>query len=71
MLPTVVKQFDPLPIEDDEAARTFSWRMFCLRDVGYPEEIALQIAESGCDLHRACDLLSDGCALDTAVAILT
>jgi hypothetical protein len=47
------------------------WRGEELTRVGYPSEIALQIAaRTDIDLHRALDLLRDGCPVELAAAIL-
>lgn len=51
-------------------ANVIEWRMLVLTEAGYPENDALSIAYSAADLHRACDLLANGCAVATAVEII-
>ena len=47
------------------------WRAEELTRVGYPDEVALEIAlRTDIDLHRALDLLRDGCPVELAAAIL-
>jgi len=47
------------------------WRAEELRRAGYPEELANRIAARGdIDLHRARDLVRDGCPFELAAAIL-
>lgn len=53
-----------------DTADVISWRMQVLEEAGYPENDALSLAYSNVDLHRACDLLAQGCAVATAVEIL-
>ncbi len=47
------------------------WRSEELQRVGYPAELAEALAARGdVDLHRAVDLVRDGCAPELAAAIL-
>lgn len=47
------------------------WRAEELTRGGYPEELAAQIAaRADIDLHRALDLLGEGCPAELAAAIL-
>lgn len=47
------------------------WRAGELQRAGYPEELAEQLAaRADVDLHRALDLVRDGCAPELAAAIL-
>ena len=47
------------------------WRAEELTRVGYPDEIAQEMAvRPDIDLHRALDLLRDGCPVELAAAIL-
>jgi hypothetical protein len=47
------------------------WRFGYLLGAGYDPEAALLIAQdSGVDLHRAADLIHNGCPTDTALRIL-
>jgi hypothetical protein len=47
------------------------WRAGELKRAGYPEELATSIAlRADIDLHRALDLLGEGCPAELAAAIL-
>jgi len=47
------------------------WRADELRRAGYPEQLADRIAaRADIDLHRALDLVRDGCPFELAAAIL-
>ena len=55
---------------ENEPARVESWRLHVLMEAGYPLPLAERIAGSEVDLHRAVELLANGCAPDTAAEIL-
>ena len=58
-------------IEDtSERAKVESWRLHVLIEAGYPLSLAERLAVSEADLHRAVDLLSQGCTPETAAEIL-
>lgn len=67
-----------VPPEDDgaleygtEAERVAAWRLHVLVNVaGYPVPLAELIAASDADLHRAVDLLAQGCGFELAAEIL-
>lgn len=64
---TVIETHIP-ETEDERVAR---WRLEQLLRAGYDETAALILADLGdVDLHRAVDLVSRGCASDTALRIL-
>lgn len=47
------------------------WRYQCLERAGYPQDVAVTLAEKAhVDLHDAVELLSRGCPLEQAVDIL-
>jgi len=47
------------------------WRAEELVRVGYPAEVAMEMAlRTDIDLHRALDLVRDGCPAELAAAIL-
>jgi hypothetical protein len=47
------------------------WRAEELKRAGYPDELADQISvRADIDLHRALDLLGEGCPAELAAAIL-
>jgi hypothetical protein len=66
----------PAPEEEEEPRGTemdaiTGWRFGYLLGAGYDPEAALLIAkDNGVDLHRAADLVKNGCAPDTALRIL-
>ena len=53
-----------------ERAKVESWRLHVLMEAGYPLPLAERLAASEADLHRAVELLGQGCAPETAVEIL-
>lgn len=56
----------------DEAVRILQWRRDELFRGGYPDEWALSLSFSKTvDIHRACDLLRQGCPVSVAVKILS
>jgi hypothetical protein len=58
-------------VHDTELGRVVEWRLAELERAGYPEAEARQLAERvEIDLHRAIDLLRDGCPPETALRIL-
>lgn len=68
-LPTVSRVYVATPT--DEWKKIESWRFNRLLSVGYPVELAEQIAVSiEVDLHDACDLLARGCSPELAAEIL-
>ena len=54
----------------DERAKVESWRLHVLIEAGYPLPLAERIAGSNADLHRAVELVTAGCAPETATEIL-
>jgi hypothetical protein len=59
-------------IEPDggEQSKVESWRLHVLIEAGYPLSLAERLAGSAADLHRAVELVGQGCAPETAVEIL-
>ena len=55
---------------DGEIAKVTGWRLHVLIEAGYPFETAERIAESEVDLHRAVELVTQGCSPDVAEKIL-
>jgi hypothetical protein len=54
-----------------ETLTSGEWRLEQLLNAGWPEDKAAALALSAdVDLHRACDLLRQGCALELAWEIL-
>jgi hypothetical protein len=61
---------DVIETEINERAKVESWRLHVLIEAGYPLPLAERLAGSEADLHRAVELLTIGCAPETAVEIL-
>jgi hypothetical protein len=57
-------------LEISERAKVESWRLHVLIEAGYPLVLAERIAGSHVDLHRAVELLHQGCSPETAAEIL-
>ena len=56
---------------DDERARVEGWRLHVLIEAGYPTSTAARLAcRHDVDLHRAAELVEQGCPPDTAAEIL-
>lgn len=47
-----------------------SWRLHVLIESGYPLPLAERLAQSQADLHRAVELIRQGCEPKTAAEIL-
>ena len=58
--------------EHDQSDRdkVASWRLHQLIEAGYPVHVAERIAHSDVDLHRAVELLRQGCDARVAAEIL-
>jgi hypothetical protein len=57
--------------EETELERVQAWRAEELERAGYPPAAAAKLAARlDVDLHRAIDLVREGCAPDTALSIL-
>lgn len=54
----------------DERSKVESWRLHVLIEAGYPLPLAERIAASNADLHRAVQLVTAGCAPETAAEIV-
>ncbi len=55
---------------ESERAKVESWRLHVLIEAGYPLSLAEKLAASEADLHRAVELLLNGCSHRTAAEIL-
>jgi hypothetical protein len=53
-----------------ERSKVESWRLHVLMEAGYPLPLAERVAGSDADLHRAVELINQGCAPETAAEIL-
>lgn len=53
-----------------EAEKVEGWRLHVLIEAGYPLPLAEQLATSTIDLHRAVELVENGCRHELAFAIL-
>ena len=56
--------------DGSERAKVESWRLHVLMEAGYPISLAERLAGSEADLHRAVELLEQGCSPETAAEIL-
>ena len=56
--------------EVSERSKVESWRLHVLIEAGYPLPLAERLAASEADLHRAVELVAQGCAHRTAAEIL-
>ena len=56
--------------EPGEQAKVESWRLHVLMEAGYPLPLAERLAGSDADLHRAVELIAQGCDPQTAAEIL-
>jgi hypothetical protein len=59
-----------LEFRDGETAKVTGWRLHVLIEAGYPLETAEKIAASDVDLHRAVELITQGCPTTVAEKIL-
>jgi hypothetical protein len=56
--------------EGGERSKVESWRLHVLMEAGYPLPLAERLAGSEADLHRAVELVGQGCAPENAAEIL-
>ena len=56
--------------DTNERAKVQSWRLHVLIEAGYPLPLAEKLADSEADLHRAVELVTQGCEPQTAAEIL-
>jgi hypothetical protein len=56
--------------EETERSKVESWRLHVLIQAGYPLPLAEKLAGSDADLHRAVELVDNGCGHEVAAAIL-
>jgi hypothetical protein len=54
----------------DEQAKVESWRLHVLLEAGFSLPLAEKLAHSNADLHRAVEMVRDGCDHETAAKIL-
>jgi hypothetical protein len=55
---------------ETERSKVEGWRLHVLIQAGYPLPLAEKLAGSEADLHRAVELVSQGCDHSVAAAIL-
>jgi hypothetical protein len=63
-------RIDTAEIERSEQAKVEGWRLHVLMEAGYPIPLAERLAGSNADLHRAVELVTQGCEPQTAAEIL-
>jgi hypothetical protein len=56
--------------EGNERSKVESWRLHVLIEAGYPLPLAEKLAHSEADLHRAEQLVAEGCSHELAAEIL-
>jgi hypothetical protein len=54
----------------NERERVAGWRLHVLIEAGYPVHLAERLAHSDADLHRAVELVRQGCNATVAAEIL-
>jgi hypothetical protein len=64
-----VSDVDVVRVEG-EREKVESWRLHVLLEGGYPYTLAERLAASEADLHRAVELVFNGCSPRTAAEIL-
>jgi hypothetical protein len=56
--------------DQTEREKVASWRLHVLMEAGFPLPLAERLAQSSADLHRAVELVRQGCTFETAAEIL-
>jgi hypothetical protein len=59
-----------LDFREGETDKVAGWRLHVLIEAGYPLEAAERVAVSDADLHRAVELIIQGCPPEVAEKIL-
>src|SRR5919197_4569529 len=67
---TVSETTEIIGPDGGESSKVESWRLHVLMEAGYPLPLAEKLAGSEADLHRAVELVGQGCDPETAVEIL-
>ena len=67
---TVGETTEIIEPEGGESSKVESWRLHVLMEAGYPLPLAERVAGSDADLHRAVELVGQGCDPETAAEIL-
>jgi hypothetical protein len=61
---------ETLEQDASERSKVEGWRLHVLVEAGYPLPLAEKLAASDADLHRAVELVTQGCDHETAAEIL-
>ena len=69
-MPDSMAETKQIEFRDGETAKVAGWRLHVLIEAGYPLETAERIAASDVDLHRAVELITQGCPTEVAEKIL-
>jgi hypothetical protein len=56
--------------KQSDSDKVASWRLHQLMEAGYPVHLAERLAQSDADLHRAIELVRQGCDATIAAEIL-
>jgi hypothetical protein len=67
---TVGETTEIIEPEGGERSKVEGWRLHVLMEAGYPLPLAEKLAGSEADLHRAVELVGQGCTPETAAEIL-
>ena len=67
---TVGETTEIIEPEGGERSKVEGWRLHVLMEAGYPLPLAEKLACSEADLHRAVELVGQGCTPETAAEIL-
>jgi hypothetical protein len=67
---TVGETTEIIEPEGGERSKVEGWRLHVLMEAGYPLPLAEKLAGSEADLHRAVELVGQGCTPETATEIL-
>jgi hypothetical protein len=69
-LSAMAETFPVAEYDKTEREKVASWRLHVLIEAGFPLPLAERLAHSGADLHRAVELVHQGCSFETAAEIL-
>jgi hypothetical protein len=65
-----VEMTEIVEYNQSDREKVASWRLHQLIEAGYPVHLAERLAHSDADLHRAIELVRQGCAAQVAAEIL-
>jgi hypothetical protein len=65
-----VEMTEIVEYKQSDSDKVASWRLHQLMEAGYPVHLAERLAQSDADLHRAIELVRQGCDATVAAEIL-